>query len=122
VEVLEARGNGGSVEPGLVGSEGLYVSEVVEEFSSVDELKDEIEIFGVLGESFEVDDEGVADLRVHAVFVVDVVNLLRIHDFLLVEKFKCIVLVGLLVLGDLDLAETTYVKIEVPLPSTRPIS
>ena len=62
VKVLKAGGDGGCIEAGLVSSEGLHVSEVSEEFATVDEFQDQIEMLGILGESFEGDDEGVVDL------------------------------------------------------------
>jgi hypothetical protein len=62
LQVLEARGDSCGVEAGLVGGEGLDITEVGEEFPSIDEFKDEIEMLGILSESLEVDDEGVADL------------------------------------------------------------
>ena len=43
----------------------------------------------------------------HKVLVIDVVNLLRLHDFVLVEQFQGHVLAGLFVLGDFDLTEST---------------
>ncbi len=62
MEIFKAGGNYGAVKSGLVGGEGLHVAKISEEFSSVDEFKDEIEVSGILGESFEGDDEGVVDL------------------------------------------------------------
>ena len=41
------------------------------------------------------------------VFIIDVIDLLGLDDFTLVEQLQRHVLAGLLVLGDLDLAETT---------------
>ena len=41
------------------------------------------------------------------VFVVNMVYLLSLHDFVFVEKFKCDILAGLLVLGDFDFTEAT---------------
>ena len=62
VEVFEAAGDGCPVEAGLVGGEGLDVAEIGEELSAVDKFEDEVKVSGVLGESFEGDDEGVIDL------------------------------------------------------------
>jgi hypothetical protein len=120
MKIFEAGGDYGTIKAGLVGGEGLHIAKVGEEFSSVDEFKDEIEISGILGESFEGDDEGVVDLRVDKVLVVDVVDLLRLHDFVFVEEFESDILAGLFVLGDLDLAESTCLDLCVPLPSTLP--
>ena len=122
VEVFEAGGDDRAVEAGLVGGEGLDVPEVGEELSAVDELKDKIEVSGILGESFEGDDEGVADLRVHEIFIVDVIYLLGLHDLVLVQQLQGNVFTGLLVLGNLDFAEATCMGRELPLPSTRPTS
>ena len=44
MEIFEARSNDGSIKSGLVSGEGFYISKISEEFSSVDELEDEIEI------------------------------------------------------------------------------
>jgi hypothetical protein len=55
----------------------------------------------------KVNDEGVVDLAVHEVLVVDVVHLLRLDDVALVQELEGDVLARLLVLGDLDLAEPT---------------
>jgi hypothetical protein len=59
---------------------------------------------------------------VDEVLVVDVVDLLGLHDLVLVEQFECHILASFLVLGDLDLAEAPYVKRVVPLPRMRPTS
>ena len=91
----------------MIGGERLDVAEVGEEFSSVDEFENQVQVAAVLCESFEVDDEGMVDLRVNEVLVIDVIDLLGLHDFMFVEEFECYVLAGLLILGDLDLAETT---------------
>jgi hypothetical protein len=64
----------------------------------------------------------VVNLWVHKVLVVDVIYLLGLHDFVFVEEFECDVFAGLLVLSNLNFAEATCMKKEVPLPSTRPIS
>lgn len=85
MKVLKAAGNCGGIESGLISSEGLNISEVSEEFSSVDEFEHQIEIFGVLGKTFESDDEGVVDLGMDKVFVVDVVNLLGFHDLVFIQ-------------------------------------
>jgi len=47
----------------------------------------------------------VGDLRVDEVLVVDVVDLLGLHDFVFVEQFEGDVLAGLLVFGHFHLAE-----------------
>ena len=84
MEVLEARCDVWGVEACLVSGEGFYISEVSEKLASIDEFKDEIKIPSVLGKAFEVDDEGMGDLWVHEVLVVDVINLLGLHDLVLV--------------------------------------
>ena len=58
-----------------------------------------------MGESFEADDEGVIDLRMYEVLVIDVVYLLCLHDFVFVEQFEGYILACLSVLGHLNLAE-----------------
>jgi hypothetical protein len=63
-----------------------------------------------LGESFKVDDEGVADLGMNKVFIIDVVDLLSLDDLALVEQFEGDVLACLFVFGDLDLAEATLAE------------
>ena len=85
MEVFEAAGDSCPVEAGLVSGEGLNVAEIGEELSAVDEFEDEVKVSGVLGESFEGDDEGVIDLWVDEIFIVDVVDLLCLHDFVFVE-------------------------------------
>jgi hypothetical protein len=42
---------------------------------------------------------------VDKVLVVDMVDLLGLHDFVFAQQFECHVLSGLFVLGHLDLAE-----------------
>ena len=84
MEIFEAAGNGSGIEPRLVGREGLYVPQVSEQLSSVDEFKHDIEILRILGETFESHYEGVVDLWVHKVFIIDVVYLLGLHDLMLV--------------------------------------
>ena len=122
VQVFEAGCDDGPVEAGLVGGEGFDVSEVGEELSAVDEFEDKIEVSGILGESFEGDDEGVADLGVDEIFIVDVIYLLGLHDLVLVEQLEGNVFAGLLVLGNLDFAEAACMGRDLPLPSTRPTS
>ena len=41
------------------------------------------------------------------IFIVDVVNLLSLHDLVFVEKFEGNVFAGLLIPGDLDFPEAT---------------
>jgi hypothetical protein len=122
VKVLEAAGDDCSIEAGLVSCERLHIAQIGEKLTSVDEFEHKIQVASILGEPFEVDDEGVGDLGVHEVLVVDVVDLLRLHDFVLVQQFQCHVLAALFVLGHLDPAEAALVKLCVPLPSTLPIS
>ena len=110
VEILKAWGDRGTIEPGLVGGEGFHWPEVGKELSSVDELEDQIEVLGVLGEALEVDDEGVADLGVDEVFIIDVVDLLGLDDLAFVEQFERDVLSGLFVLGHFNLAEPTLTE------------
>ena len=62
MKVFEAGSDGGRVESGLIGCKGFDRSEVGEKFSSVDQLQNQVQVLGVLGKSFKVDDEGVADL------------------------------------------------------------
>jgi len=64
-------------------------------------------MLGVLGEAFEVDDEGVADLRMNKVFIIDVINLLGLDDLTFVKKFEGDVLAGFFVLGHFDFTEST---------------
>lgn len=84
MDVFEAAGDCGCVESGLVGRERLYVSEISEEFSSIDEFKDKIEILRILGETFESHNEGVVDLRMNKVFIIDMIYLLGFHYFMFV--------------------------------------
>lgn len=85
MEIFEAACHGCSVKACLVSGEGLNVTEVSEELAPVDELENQIEILGILGETFETDNEGVVDLGVDEIFIVDVVDLLGLHDFMFVE-------------------------------------
>ena len=85
MEILEARSDNWGIESGLVSCEWFNVTEISEELSTIDEFEDKVEVSGVLGESFEIDNEGMVDLRVDKVFVVDVIDLLCLHDFMLVE-------------------------------------
>jgi hypothetical protein len=91
----------------LLGGESLDRTQVGEQLTAVDELQNQVEVFGVLGQTLKVNDEGVVDLAMHEVLVVDVVHLLRLDDVALVQQLKCYVFSSLLVLGDLDLAEPT---------------
>lgn len=110
MEVFEAGSDDGAVETGLVSGEALHIAEVGKKFPAVDEFQDEVEVFGVLSESLEVDDEGVVDLGVDEVLVVDVVDLLGLHDLMLVEQLESHVLASLLVLGHLHLAEASLAE------------
>lgn len=105
MKVFEAGGDSSAVESGLISGEGFNWSQVSEELTTVDEFQDQVEMFGVLGEAFEVDDEGVADLWMNKVFVIDVINLLGLDDLTFVKKFEGDVLAGLFVLGHFDFTE-----------------
>jgi hypothetical protein len=52
----------------------------------------------------------VTDLRVHEVFVIDVIDLLGLDDLALVQKLQSHILSGLFILGHLDLSETTLAQ------------
>lgn len=110
VQVLKAGGHSGRIEAALVRREGLHRTQIGEELAAVDELEDQIEIAGVLGQSLEADDEGVVDLGVDEVLVVDVVDLLRLDDLALLEEFESHVFAVLLVLGHLDFAEAPCIR------------
>lgn len=105
MEILKARGDSGTIEPGLVSGEGFNGPEVGKELSTIDEFEDQVEVLGVLGKALEIDNEGVADLGVDEVFIIDVVDLLGLDNLALVEEFECNVLSGLFVLGHLHLTE-----------------
>jgi hypothetical protein len=47
---------------------------------------------------------------VDEILVVDVVDLLGLHDFVFAEQFECHIFSSLFVLGHLDLAETAYIN------------
>lgn len=83
MEVFEAEGDGGSKEPALIGREGFYRSQVCEELSAVDKFKNQIEILGVLGQSFEVDNKGMVELRMDKVLIIDMINLLSFNNLTL---------------------------------------
>ena len=85
MKVFEAWGDSGSVEFGLIGGEWFNWSEVCEKFSSVDKFENQVQVLGILGESFKVDDEGVVDLRMNKILIIDVIDLLSLDDFALVE-------------------------------------
>jgi hypothetical protein len=112
VKVFKTASNSGSVESGLLSRERFDRSEVSEELSSVDQLKNQIEILGILSESLKVDDERMRDLGVNEILIVDVIDLLGLDDLSLVEKLQGNILSGLFVFGDLNLAETTYFKLQ----------
>lgn len=105
MKVFEAGGDSSAVESGLISGEGFDWSQVSEEFTTVDEFQDQVEMFGVLGEAFEVDDEGMADLWMNKVFVIDVINLLGLDDLTFVKKFEGDILAGFFVLGHFDFTE-----------------
>ena len=49
VQVLEAVGDTGGVEPALVGGEALNRPHVGEQFSPINEFQNQVEVLGVLG-------------------------------------------------------------------------
>ena len=110
VKVFEARGNSGSVESGLVGCKGFDWSEVSEKFSSVDQLQNQVQVLGVLGKSFKVDDERMADLWMNEIFIIHVIYLLGLDDFAFVEKFEGDVFSGFFVFGNFHLTEPTLTE------------
>jgi hypothetical protein len=75
-----------------------------------------------LSKTFEIDNEGVVEVGMHKVLIIDVIYLLCLHDFVLVQQFESHIFTGLLVLRNLDLAESTCISTEIPFPRMRPIS
>jgi hypothetical protein len=75
-----------------------------------------------LSKPLEGDNEGMVDLRMYKIFVVDMVDLLRLHDLVLAEQLERNVFACLFVLCHLHLAETAYINAELPFPRMRPIS
>lgn len=84
MQIFEAACHSRCVKPSLVSRERFHISEIGKQLSSIDEFQHKIEVFGILGESFEVDDERVADLRVNKVLIVNMIDLLRLHDLMFV--------------------------------------
>lgn len=64
-------------------------------------------MLGVLGKSFEIDDEVMADLRMNEVLIIDVIDLLGLDNFALIEELQGDILASLLILGDFDLSKAT---------------
>lgn len=120
MEVFETAGHSGGIEPSLVSCEGFHISEVCEQLSAVDEFQHQIEVPGILGESLKGDDERMADLRMDEVLVVDMVDLLRLHDFMLVQQLQSHILARFLILSHLDLAKATYFKPTLTLAQDPP--
>lgn len=108
MEVFEATGDRGGVEPRLVSGERFHISEVGEQLSSVDQFQHEIEIPGILGEPLEGDDKRMADLRMHEIFIVNMIDLLRLHDLMFVQQLQSHILARFLILSDLNLPKATY--------------
>jgi hypothetical protein len=72
--------------PALIGWQRLHRAQVGEELAAVDELKDEVEIAGVLREALEGNDEGMRNLRVDEILIVDMIDLLCLDDLSLLEQ------------------------------------
>ncbi len=110
MKVFEARGNGGCIESGLISGEGLDWSEISEKLTSIDEFENQVKILGVLSKSFKVNDEGVTDLGMDEVFIINVIDLLGFDDFAFVEQFEGNVFSCFFVFGHLDFTETTLTE------------
>ena len=110
MKVFEARGNGSCIKSGLISGEWLDWSEISEKLTSIDEFENQVKILGVLSKSFEVNDEGVTDLGMDEVFVIDVIDLLGFDDFAFVEQFEGNVFSGFFVFGHLDFTEAALTE------------
>ena len=110
MQIFKTTGHYGTVEPRLICSKGLNRSQVGEQFTAIDQLQDQVKVLRVLGKSLKVYDEGMTDLRMDEVFVIDVVDLLGFDDLPLVQKFQGHVLSRLFVLGDLHLTEPSLAE------------
>lgn len=122
MEIFETRCHGGSIESGLVSCKRLHISQVGKQLPTVDEFKDQVQILRILGEALKGDNEGMVDLRMYKILIVDVVDLLRLHNLVFAEQLQCNIFACLFVLCNLHLAETAYINSELPLPRMRPIS
>ena len=63
--------------------EAVGRSKISEEFPTVDEFKDKVEISGILSKTFELDNEGMGDLRMDKILIEDMIDLLGLDDFTL---------------------------------------
>jgi len=63
-----------------------------------------------LSQTFEVDDERMADLRMNEIFIIDVIDLLSFDNFTLVEQFEGNILSGFFVFGNLDFTESSLTQ------------
>ncbi len=80
-------------------------------------------MFWVLSKTFEMHNEWMVQLCVNKVLVVHMIYLLRFDDLPFVQKFEGDVFSCLLILGNFDFTESTWVKMKgVPLPRILPIS
>lgn len=87
MKVFKTRSYSSCIESGLFGSEALNITKVCKQLSAIDEFQHKIEVFAVLSKSLKVNDKGMADMRVHIVFIVDVINLLGFDNLVFAQQF-----------------------------------
>lgn len=92
MKVFEDENQLGSVESSFVWFKHSLFSEMGEEFPSCDILHEEVNVFGVLIHSFEVDDERMRDGFEDLVLVTDVIDLLSFNEFNFFHDFGTVIL------------------------------
>lgn len=110
MQIFKARSHDSTIESRLISSKWLDRSQVSEELTTIDQFQDQIQVLWVLGKTLEIDDEGVTDLRVNEVFIIDVIDLLCLDDLSLIQEFEGYVFSRLFVLGHFDLTEPSLTE------------
>jgi len=63
-----------------------------------------------LGQSLEIDDKWVRNLRMNEVLIIDVINLLSLDNLTFVQKFESHILSSFFIFGHLDFTEATLIN------------
>ena len=105
VEVLEGEDDLGGIEPSSVFTESNLVAQMEEEFSTIEEVCDEVEALSRLEGVMELDHERVIDLLHDIALDLCIVHLIRSNDKVFLERLNSVDLASVFLLSQVDFSE-----------------
>ena len=93
------------------------IPEMGEHFAPLDILHEQIEMFIVLSDSFEVDHERMANFTQNMALINDVISLLGFNDLRFFHDLRTGELLRFLMFCELNLPKRTYIHHGIPTPS-----